>query len=212
MAPRLLPVATSRRYLLVVLAALSVFNQLDRQLMAILLEPIRAEFSLSDIELGLLSGLAFAVLYAALSLPAAIWAVHHNRRDLIALSVVVWGAMTVVSGLAQSFWHLLIGRIGIGVGEAGATPASHALISDVFAPHERATAMAVWASGVNIGVFAAFVIGGHLGQCYGWRTAFVACGLATVLAALVLRLTVVEPPRTPDADGGRLRVLLAAGG
>lgn len=199
------PVVTSRRYLLAVLAVLSIFNQLDRQLLAILLEPIRTEFMLSDVQLGLLSGLVFAVIYAGLSVPAAIWAVRYNRRNLIALSVALWGAMTALSGLAQTFWQLLLGRIGIGVGEAGATPATHAIISDVFGPHERATAMAIWASGVNLGIFAAFLIGGYVGQYYGWRTAFVACGLATIVAAMVMRITVREPPRAPDAAGEPLR-------
>jgi predicted MFS family arabinose efflux permease len=195
----------SRHYVLTVLAVLSAFNQLDRQLVAILLEPIRREFSLSDVELGLLSGFAFALLYAGLSISAATWAVRHNRRNLVAASALVWGAMTAFSGLAQSFWQLLAGRIGVGAGEAGATPASHAMISDLYAPHERATAMAVWASGTNLGVFLAFLAGGAIGQYYGWRTAFMACGLATMLAAVVTSLTVAEPARAPDAARERLR-------
>src|SRR4051812_23115312 len=183
----------SRHYVLTVLAVLSAFNQLDRQLIAILLEPIRREFALSDVELGLLSGLAFALLYAGLSISAATWAVRRNRRNLVAASALVWGAMTAFSGLAQSFWQLLAGRIGVGAGEAGAMPASHAMISDLYAPHERATAMAVWASGANIGVFLAFLAGGAIGQYYGWRAAFVACGLGTMFAALLTSVTVAEP-------------------
>ena len=198
---------TSRFYLLALLAVLSAFNQLDRQLTAILLEPIRREFALSDVELGFLSGLAFALLYALLSLPAAAWAVRFNRRNLVAASALVWGAMTMFSGLAQSFVQLLAGRIGIGAGEAGAMPASHAMISDVYRAHERATTMAVWASGASIGIFLAFLLGGAVGQLFGWRAAFVACGAGTMLAGLVLRFTVAEPARASDpraVPSGRL--------
>ena len=196
---------TSRGYLLTLLAVLSAVNQLDRQLTAILLEPMRREFALSDVELGLLSGLAFALLYAVLSIPAATWAVRFNRRNLIAASALVWGAMTAISGAAQSFWQLLAGRVGIGAGEAGAMPASHAMISDLYAPHERATAMAIWTSGASIGIFVAFLVGGAIGQYVGWRTAFVASGLATIAAALTIRFTAAEPARAVDAARADLR-------
>jgi predicted MFS family arabinose efflux permease len=186
---------SSRSYLLALLAVLSAFNQLDRQLTAILLEPIRREFALSDVELGLLSGLAFALLYALLSFPAAVLAVRSNRRNLAAAAALVWGAMTAFSGLAQSFWQLLAGRIGIGAGEAGAMPASHAMISDLYGPHERATAMAVWSGGASIGIFLAFLAGGAVGQYFGWRIPFVICGLATMAAGLMLRFTATEPQR-----------------
>jgi predicted MFS family arabinose efflux permease len=145
------------------------------------------------------------LLFAALSLPAATWAVRFNRRNLVAASALLWGAMTAFSGAAQSFLQLLAGRIGIGAGEAGAMPASHAMISDLYAPHERATAMAMWASGASIGIFLAFLIGGVVGQYLGWRAAFVACGLVTMLAGLVLRFSVAEPPRAPDAARDGLR-------
>ncbi|MDC7788866.1 MFS transporter [Rhodoplanes sp. TEM] len=202
---------TARARLLLALTILSAFNQLDRQLTAILLEPIRREFALSDVELGLLSGLAFAVLYAGLSLPAAIWAMHYGRRTLVAVSAAVWGLATIASGLAQSFGQLLLGRIGIGAGEAGVTPAAHAMISDSYPPHERASAMATWSSGVNIGVFLAFLVGSYVGHRYGWRTAFVACGVATVLAAIAVRIGVAEPPRTRDRETEALRGIPSLG-
>ncbi|MFD2181534.1 MFS transporter [Rhodoplanes azumiensis] len=198
---------TARTRLLVVLTILSAFNQLDRQLTVILLEPIRREFALSDVALGLLSGFAFAILYAGLSIPAAVWVVNHGRRNLVAVSAAVWGLATVASGLAQSYVQLLLGRIGIGAGEAGVTPASHAMISDAFPPHERAGAMATWSSGINLGVFLAFLVGGFVGQRYGWRTAFVGCGLATAAMALVVRLAVAEPKRAPDRDAEALRAM-----
>ncbi len=187
-----------RTYCLVILTAMSAINQLDRQLLSIVLEPVRREFALSDVQLGLLSGFAFAALYTILSIPAAIWAVNHNRRNLIAAAAAVWGVMTTLCGAAQSFVQLFVARLGVGVGEAGGIPPSHAMISDLYRPGERATAMAIWAAGINIGIFLAFMFGGLIAQRWGWRTAFVAAGAITVLFAVVMRLTVREPPRAAE--------------
>jgi MFS family permease len=187
--------------MLLVLTALSAMNQLDRQLVNILIEPIRAEYSLSDIQIGLLSGLAFAAIYGVLSIPAALYAVRHNRRNLLALSAAVWGGMTVMCGLVQSYSQLLVARLGVGIGEAGGMPPSHAMISDRYGPNERAAAMATWASGVNIGIFLAFLCGGLIGELYGWRVAFFWAGGLTVALAIVVQLTVREPERTTDIAG-----------
>ena len=204
-ARRLPSIGVKRGYVMGVLVALSTLNQLDRQLMTVLLEPIRHEFSLSDVQLGLLSGMTFAIVYAGLSIPAAIWAVHHNRRNLIAATALVWGSTTILFGGALTFWQLLLGRIGTGIGEAGAMPASHSIISDLYQPHERGGAMAAWSAGINLGVFIAFLFGGVIGARYGWRTAFFAAGLCTVAAALLTRLTVAEPRRNLDARSAALR-------
>ena len=186
--------STSRSYVLAVLAALSAFNFLDQQLMSILLEPVRREFKLTDIQLGLLSGVAFAALYTVLSIPAGIWAVTHSRRNLIAAAAAVWGAMTVACGFAQSFTQLFLARLGVGIGEAGGLPPSQAWVSDLYKPGERARALATLAAGVNIGAFLAFLVGGLVGQRYGWRVAFVVGGLPPLLLAIVLRLTTREAP------------------
>jgi MFS family permease len=199
---------SSRAYCLAVLTAVAALNQLDRQLMSILLEPVRREFALTDVQLGLLSGLAFAALYTTLSIPAAVWAVSHSRRNLIAAAAAVWGGMTMLCGAAQSFAQLFLARLGVGVGEAGGIPPSHAIISDLYPPGERATAMAIWSAGNNIGIFIAFLFGGVIAQRFGWRTAFVVAGVVTVLCALLLRLTVHEPPRATEAGPemrGRVR-------
>ena len=119
----------SRGYVLLVLTALSAMNQLDRQLMNVLVEPIRHEFLLSDVQIGLLAGMAFAAIYTVLSIPAAIHAIRHNRRNLLAASAVLWGAMTLLCGCVQSFWQLFLARFGVGIGEAGGMPPSHAMIS-----------------------------------------------------------------------------------
>jgi MFS family permease len=199
----------SRAYCLAVLTAVAALNQLDRQLMSILLEPVRQEFALTDVQLGLLSGLAFSALYTTLSIPAAVWAVNHSRRNLIAVAAVVWGGMTALCGAAQSFGQLLLARLGVGVGEAGGIPPSHAIISDLYPPGERATAMAIWSAGNNVGLFVAFLFGGFIAQRFGWRMAFIVAGLMTVLFALLVRLTVHDPPRATEAGAamrsGRMR-------
>lgn len=191
-------VNVSRTYCLIVLTAMSALNQLDRQLLSIVLEPVRREFTLSDVQLGLLSGLAFAALYTTLSIPAAMWAVNHNRRNLIAAAAAVWGGMTMLCGAAQSFVHMFVARLGVGVGEAGGMPPSHAMISDLYPPGQRATAMALWTAGINIGIFLAFMFGGLIAQRWGWRMAFVVAGGLTVLFALVMRFTVREPVRAAE--------------
>jgi MFS family permease len=193
--------SASRAYLLAVLTALTAFNQLDRALMNILLEPVRREFALSDVQLGLLSGFSFAAVYTACSIPAAVWAVRHDRRNLIAAAALLWGAMTALCGAAHTFWLLLLGRIGVGIGEAGGPAPSHAMLSDLYPSGERGSAIATYTVGINVGVILAFLIGGVGGQLFGWRAAFVSAGVMTMLLALLFRFTVRDPPRMPDARG-----------
>jgi MFS family permease len=199
-----------RLYLLIVLTALSAFNFLDQQLMSILLVPVRHEFHLTDIELGLLSGIAFAALYTILSIPAGIWAVNHSRRNLIALAAIVWGLMTAACGFAQSFAQLVFLRIGVGVGEAGGLPPSQAWLSDHYRSGRRATALAALAAGGNLGAFLAFLVGGYVGHRYGWRVAFLVAGLPPIVLALLLRFTVHEAPvvaATPAPNRGSLALV-----
>jgi len=198
------PPALGRRYTLIVLTILSALNQLDRQLINILIEPVRREFALTDLQIGFLVGLIFVAVYSALSIPAAVIAARHSRRNLLAASVAVWGLMTFLCGLAQSYGQLLVARFGVGVGEAGGMPPSHSMISDLYRPEERATAMSVWASGINGGIFVAFLFGGVVGQFYGWRAALIGAGLLTILAAILVRLTVGEPARSHDTPVQRI--------
>ena len=187
--------STSRRYVIFVLTALTAMNHVDRQLISILLEPVRVEFQLSDIQLGLLSGIAFAALFSALSVPAAVWAVRHSRRNLIAAAAALWGVMTVLCGVSQTFWQLILARTGVGIGEAGGMAPSQAIISEMHPPGERATAQGALSAGINAGTFVSFIMGGYVGQRYGWRVAFLGAGVLTVALALLLRLTVREPER-----------------
>lgn len=194
--------ATPRGHVLTLLAALAAFSFLDQQVMAIVLEPVRREFHLSDIQLGLLSGLAFAAVHTTLSVPAGLWAINHSRVTLIAFAASVWGVMTVAGGFAQSFAQLVLTRIGVGIGEAGGMPPSQALVSDLYGPEERGTALAILASGVNVGVFLAFLVGGFVAYRYGWRIAFIAVGVPPIVLAVLLRLTVREPHRPPSKISG----------
>jgi predicted MFS family arabinose efflux permease len=189
------------------LAGLASFNQLDRQLMNLMLEPIRKEFGASDLQLGILSGVVFALVYSFCSLGAAAWVVRHSRKNLLIAATLVWGAMTALCGLAQTFVQLLFARAGIGLGEAGGPPPSHAMISDLYRPHERASAMSAWHAGNNIGLCVALLAGGYAAQHFGWRTALIAAGLLTMACALVLLLFVREPERMSDAGTPALAAL-----
>ncbi|MBN9558012.1 MAG: MFS transporter, partial [Alphaproteobacteria bacterium] len=138
-------------YVLGFLFVLSTFNFLDRQLLSILMEPIRAELGLSDTVLGLLSGFAFALFYATLGIPIARLADQYSRRNIIAIAAALWSVMTAISGFAQGLVSLLLPRIGVGVGQAGFSPAAYSLIADYFHPARRATALAIYAAGVSVG-------------------------------------------------------------
>jgi len=182
-------------YVLGVLFVVYIFNFIDRQILAILLQPIKDDLKISDTALGFLTGFAFAAFYTVAGLPLARIADRWVRRSLIALSLATWSVMTAASGLARGFTDLAFARIGVGIGEAGATPPAHSLIADYFPPEKRATAFAVYASGIYVGVGLGFWIGGWINDNYGWRMAFFVVGLPGVLMALVVRFTVREPPR-----------------
>ena len=182
-------------YVLGVLFVVYIFNFIDRQILAILLQPIKDDLKISDTALGFLTGFAFALFYAVAGLPLARIADRWVRRSLIAISLATWSIMTAASGLARGFTDLAFARIGVGIGEAGATPPTHSLIADYFPPEKRATAFAVYASGIYVGVGLGFWIGGWINDAYGWRAAFFVVGLPGVLMALIVRFTVREPPR-----------------
>lgn len=191
-----------RNYVLVLLTAVAAINFLDRQILGVLLEPIREEFGLADWVLGLLTGFAFAVFYASLGIPIAALADRFSRRNIIVICTGIFSVMTAVCGGAQNFWHLFLARIGVGVGEAGTMPASQSLISNLFPVHSRATAMGLLATGGNIGLMLGLLIGGWVNEWWGWRWAFVAAAAPGLLLALTIWLTVKEPKRPPSPDTG----------
>ena len=189
-----------RGYTLFLLVLVFTSSHVDRQIVAILQEPIKAQFSISDTELGLLTGVMFALFYATLGMPMAMWADRRNRRNLITFSISLWSLMTALCGAAMQFWQLLIARVGVGVGEAGSNPPSHSIISDLYPATERGTAMAIFGLGVNIGVMLGYLIGGWVNEWLDWRWAFVVAGIPGLAIALIVRFSMVEPPRG-YADG-----------
>jgi len=183
-------------YVLAVLFLVYVFNFIDRQVLSILIQPIKEDLGVSDTAMGLLAGFAFALFYTAAGIPIARWADTGSRRAVIVFSLTVWSAMTAASGLARSFTHLALARVGVGIGEAGGTPPSHSLISDYFPPERRATALALYGNGIYIGSGLGIMAGGYLLTAFGdWRTAFMVVGLAGLPLALLVGLTVRELPR-----------------
>ena len=185
----------SRHYALGILTVIYIFNFIDRQILSILLQPIKAEMDLSDTQLGLLGGVAFGVLYATLGIPIARYADRHNRRNLIAAALGIWSFFTAISGLALNFWHLLAARVGVGVGEAGCSPPAHSMIADYYPPEQRSTALGIYSLGIPLGVMFGVFAGGAIGQYFGWRWAFFVVGVPGILMAIFTRFALAEPPR-----------------
>ena len=184
-----------RRYVLFILMGVYAFNFIDRQLLVILQESIKKELTLSDTQLGLLTGFAFAMFYVTLGIPLARLADKSNRRNIVAISLTLWSGVTALTGMAFNFTQLLLARIGVGIGEAGCSPQSHAIISDYYPVEKRATALSIYSLGIYVGIFIGYLGGALINQYYGWRIAFFAMGIPGVLLALLMFLTVREPLR-----------------
>jgi MFS family permease len=201
------PTTASRRIALLVLIVVSVFNYLDRTVISILQVPIKRDLSLSDAQLGALTGLTFALFYSTLGVPIARLADRYSRRIVIAGSLLLWSAMTAVSGFAGSFAMLVFFRIGVALGEAGSIPASHSMIADYYPPERRATALGIWGLALPIGVMLGYLSGGWLAQAIDWRAAlWIIGGIGVVLAPIVLMLLRALMARRPSL------LLLFAGG
>ena len=189
------PTSLLRRYVLGILLVVYTFNFIDRQILSILLESIKKDLLLTDQALGFLAGFAFAAFYATLGMPMALWADRGNRRNLIAVALALWSAMTAACGLAQNFVHLALARVGVGIGEAGCSPPSHSIISDYYPAHQRATAIGIYALGIPLGVMFGLFVGGRINELFGWRQAFFLVGLPGLALALLVRFTIPEPRR-----------------
>ena len=190
-----------RNYVLFILFLTYVLNFLDRQLMTILLEPIKAEFGASDTAMGFLTGFAFALFYATLGIPVARLADRWSRRNVIAISISLWSAMTALCGAAGSFAQLALFRVGVGVGEAGGTPPSHSLIVSYFPPQQRSTALSIHSTGTQFGILIGMLGGAIIAESLGWRMAFLVFGAPGILVGLLLALTVEEPKRLAVSAG-----------
>ncbi len=171
------------------------FNFIDRQIIGILAVPIKADLGLSDAQLGLMGGLAFALFYTGLGIPIAMLADRFSRTWIMTAALATWSAMTALSGLATNFWQLFAARLGVGVGEAGGVAPAYSLISDYFPPGKRARAIGIYSFGIPIGSATGIVFGGIIASLIDWRYAFFIVGLAGLLLAPVFRLTIREPER-----------------
>ena len=192
-------VSNGRRVLALLLLAY-VFNFLDRQMLGILAEPIKADLHLNDTQYGAIAGLAFALLYSALGIPLAYLADRTSRSAVIAGSLAVWSGFTALCGLTTGFWQLFLCRLGVGVGEAGGVAPSYALIADYFPAERRARALAIYSLGVPIGLASGTLLGAYLAARIDWRAAFVVMGIAGVILAPILRYFVRDLPHRPPAD------------
>ena len=186
---------TNRAYVLFILVVVYTFNFIDRQIVGILAVPIKADLGLTDSELGLMGGLAFALFYTGLGIPVAMLADRFSRTWIMTIALVIWSGMTAASGLANNFWQLFAARLGVGVGEAGGVAPAYSLISDFFPQNHRARAMSVYSFGIPIGSAIGIVFGGVIASMIDWRWAFFIVGIAGIAVAPIFRLTIKEPPR-----------------
>lgn len=184
-----------RRWLVFVLLLVAIFNFADRAILAVLAQPIKEDLGLTDTDLGILQGLGFAILYSVLGIPLGLMAERVNRTRLLACCVAAWSIMTAVCGLATGFVTLLLGRIGVGVGEAAAQPVTNSLISDHFRPNRRGSMFAIILLGSPLGFLLGQSVGGIVASEWGWRTAFYAMGVPGVIVAMMVLFTLREPPR-----------------
>ena len=198
------PTPSLQRRVLLLLLLAYIFNFLDRQILAILKIPIKAELGLTDTQLGLMGGIAFASLYSTLAIPLARYADRGRRVTVVAWSVAVWSAFTALCGTAGSFWHLFAARMGVGIGEAGGVAPSYALIADYVPAQRRARALAIFSLGIPIGSAIGLFFGGWIATVLNWRWAFVLIGLAGIPVALALRRFVPEPPLSAQDDGSAI--------
>jgi MFS family permease len=191
-------------YALFVLAAIYVFNYIDRQLMAILIEPVKLEFGISDTGIGLLSGATFAVFYTVFGFPLGRLSDRVGRKPVIAFSCIAWSLMTMLCGLAGSFMMLVLARIGVAVGEAGGTAPSVAMVSELYPARRRSTALAVLMLGSSLGAIVGLGLGGWIAQHHGWRLAFLLIGAPGIFLGLLLLFTVrtAKPTAQPTQVQG----------
>jgi|TARA_B110000263_G_scaffold94354_1_gene82538 MFS family permease len=202
------------RYLVLgILTAAYVSNFVDRQVINVLAQFIIDDLQISDGQFGMLSGLAFALIYTTLGIPIARLADISNRRNIIAISITIWSIMTALCGAANNFFQLFMARFGVGVGEAGGSPPAHSIVSDIFPAEQRATALSIYSLGVYGGILVGTVGGAYLVQYFNWRVAFVVVAIPGIFLALLVRFVIKEPPRgmaearKDVAPPGFLRVL-----
>lgn len=184
-----------RGYVLSMLILVYTFNFIDRQILSILAIPIQEEFAVSDFQMGLMRGLAFAIFYSVLGIPIAMLADRSNRVWIMTIALTLWSGMTAICGLAQNAFQLFLARIGVGVGEAGGVAPAYSIISDYFPSDSRARALAVYSFGIPIGSAIGIIFAGIISTLLDWRWAFFMVGIAGIVLAPIFRMTVREPER-----------------
>lgn len=192
--------SSSYRYLALGMFTLTyTVNFVDRQVLSILQEPIKHDLGLSDSQLGLLTGFAFAMFYLLMGFPIASLADKSNRKRIVVSCLSIWSTMTMLCGLAANYWQLLLARMGVGIGEAGCSPPLHSMISDIFPKEERGMAFGFYNTGVNLGILIGFLLGGWINQFFGWRVALLVVGVPGLVIALIFHLVIKEPKRTCES-------------
>ncbi|MGD8325866.1 MAG: MFS transporter [Sphingomonadales bacterium] len=191
--------------MMAMLVLVYTFNFIDRQIIGILAVPIKTDLGLSDSELGLMGGLAFALFYTALGIPIAWLADRKSRTWIMTVALGLWSLMTAICGFTQNFWQLFLARLGVGVGEAGGVAPAYSLIADYYPPNQRARALAIYSFGIPVGSAIGIVFGGIIADLINWRAAFIIVGLAGVIIAPIFRLVMKEPVRG-GFDGGQAAV------
>lgn len=200
------PLALERWYVLIVMCLVYAINIAARYVVTTVFEPIRLELALTDTGAAFLTGVPLALFYVVFGIPIAWLADRSNRRNIVAASLIIWSGFTVLCGLSHSYWQLLCGRIGVGFGEAGATPPSTSIVSDYFPAERRPMALSVLALGAPVGAYIGADFAGAVAQAYGWRAAFFALGVPGLILGMLVFLTVREPKRGRlDARGGEGR-------
>jgi len=182
-------------YVIVLLFVVNAFSFMDRQALAMLAPSIKKDFGLSDGQLGLLTGFAFAAFYAVCAIPIARWADRGVRRDIVVLALSTWSVMTALCGTAQNFGHLFLARIGVGAGEAGGAPTAQSLLCDYVPLARRPFVLAIHTFGGGAGLMLGMMLAGWLGESIGWRATFLTLGVPGIALALLVRLTLREPQR-----------------
>jgi predicted MFS family arabinose efflux permease len=195
-----------RWYALATLTLVYTLSVADRFVVSTIIEPIKHDLGLTDAGVGFLTGAALAIFYAALGLPVALYADRANRRNLIAISLSIWSVMTAVGGITQSYWQLLLARVGVGIGEAGGVVPANSIIADLFPWRKRALAFTIFALGSSLGSMLGS-LGGFISDAFGWRSVFFVFGIPGIVLAIVLRLTIVEPDRGGTATPSRAEPL-----
>ena len=190
------PAPPRPRYTLAVLTALSALAFMDRQILAVLIQPVKAEFGLSDLQIGLVTGLGFALTFGVLGVPFGHLADRHERRRLIAWCRGAGALLAALGAAATGFWSLMLSRAGGAVSDAGGGPASMSMLADLFPPAQRSRAMSVFSAGASVGALLALLLGSWLAQRHGWRATVALVGSSTLVMALLLRFTVREPLRS----------------